>query len=120
MKTARVNAPFLFVGALKPLSRRGGKALLARHWRACLGAPAPQAPAGARSGGWGEGTSQAQVLFQVHVASHVRSSAPSGSFSPMKEHNVPVGEKTPHRVTPSRTAASPTYTRGTRLSPHSS
>ena len=40
---------------LKPLSLRGEKARLARHWRACLGAPTPLAWAGARSGGWGEG-----------------------------------------------------------------
>ncbi|MBB6256603.1 hypothetical protein FHT05_001150 [Xanthomonas arboricola] len=41
---------------LKPLSCWGEEAQLARHGRACLGAPAPQARAGARSGGWGEGT----------------------------------------------------------------
>ncbi|SON74723.1 hypothetical protein XFF6166_10107 [Xanthomonas citri pv. fuscans] len=58
------------VGALEPLPS-GGKALLARHWRACLGAPALLARAGARSGGWAEGTSEAHVLFEVHVASHV-------------------------------------------------
>ncbi len=34
----------------------GEKALLARHWRACLGAPASQTRAGARSRDWGEGT----------------------------------------------------------------
>ena len=40
----------------EPLSLRGEKARLTRHGRACLGAPAAQARAGVRSGGWGEGT----------------------------------------------------------------
>ncbi|SON75551.1 hypothetical protein XAP412_1100055 [Xanthomonas phaseoli pv. phaseoli] len=43
------------VRRLKPLSPWGEKAQLARHRRACLGAPATLARAGARSGGWGEG-----------------------------------------------------------------
>ncbi|CAD7732667.1 hypothetical protein LMG31886_17690 [Xanthomonas hydrangeae] len=46
---------------LKPLSPGGEKAPLARHWCACLGAPAPQARAGARSGDWGEGPSSEAV-----------------------------------------------------------
>src|SRR5690606_40924155 len=38
-----------------PLSHRGEKARLARHWHTRLGAPTPLASAGARSGGRGEG-----------------------------------------------------------------
>src|SRR5690606_16741949 len=40
---------------LEPLSPQGDDARFARHWRACGGAPAPLARAGARSGAWGEG-----------------------------------------------------------------
>ncbi|QNM62397.1 hypothetical protein XHV734_3672 [Xanthomonas hortorum pv. vitians] len=60
----------------KPLSRRGDKALLARHWRACLGARAPQARAGARSGGWGEGTVRKRSINQRPSAMLLNPTAP--------------------------------------------
>ncbi|SON95187.1 hypothetical protein XFF6990_200190 [Xanthomonas citri pv. fuscans] len=71
--------------ALKPLSCRGEKARIARHWRACLGAPALPARAGARSGVGMGVRGQALVPFQLHMPSRVPSSAPAG-------HLLPTGE----------------------------
>ncbi|CAD7723834.1 hypothetical protein LMG31886_35120 [Xanthomonas hydrangeae] len=48
----------------KPLSPQAEKALLTRQWRVCLGAPAPRARAAARSGGWGEGTTEDSQLTE--------------------------------------------------------